>query len=169
MSFVITITGTPGVGKSTVCSNLAERFPVVAHVKADDLHRFLVSGGQWPSAGTQVAREQLTLRTRNAATVAANFVAAGVPVLLDEVVCTAEQLSVLDELIPESKIVALFAPPDVVLERDTGRSKQTAANYSHVAEQIAGLLRNRAIWINTSELSLDETVDQIWRKALPGE
>lgn len=166
MSFVITITGTPGIGKSSVCSKLAERFPVAAHVEADNLHRFLVSGGQWPSAGTQVARDQFVLRTRNAATVAANFAAAGIPVFLDEVICTDEQLSVLNELIPSSKIVALIAAPNVVLERDSGRSKQTATNYSHVSNQITRLLKNRAVWVSTGELSLDETVDHIWQNVV---
>ncbi|MEM7079780.1 MAG: AAA family ATPase, partial [Pseudomonadota bacterium] len=71
MSCVIAITGTPGVGKTTICRLLAERIALSAHVEADELQRFIVAGGQWPSAGTKVAHAQLLLRTRNAATLAA--------------------------------------------------------------------------------------------------
>lgn len=166
MSFVITITGTPGVGKSSVCANLANRMPVAAHVKADQLHRFLVSGGQWPSAGTPEAKTQLILRTRNAAVVAANFAAAGIPAILDEVISTDEQLAVLGELLPNATIVVLCADPAVVLQRDSGRGKQTAANYGHVAADIEKLLGERAIFVNSSDMSLDETVDQVRRVAM---
>jgi broad-specificity NMP kinase len=162
MTLVAVITGTPGVGKSTVCRGLAQRLPVAAHIEADRLHQFIVAGGQWPSAGTDVAIEQLILRTRNAASIALNFLAAGIPTFIDEVVCTRQQMAVLTELLPKARIVALAARADVVLERDGMRSKQTARNYECVADEIADVVRSEAAWVNTNELTPEQTISAIW-------
>ncbi|HYZ97338.1 MAG TPA: AAA family ATPase [Acidimicrobiales bacterium] len=161
----LVVTGTPGVGKSTVCRAIAQRLPIAAHVEADTLHRFLVSGGQWPSAGTAAAMGQLVLRTCNAATVAANFVSAGIPVVLDEVLSTPRQVAVLAELLPGGRIVALTATEDVVLARDAMRSKHTAANYRGVASEIADAVGAAATWIDTTGLTAEETIAAVLRAA----
>jgi predicted kinase len=162
MTLVAVITGTPGVGKSTVCRGLAHRLPVGAHIEADQLHRFLVAGGQWPSAGTAAAAEQLILRTRNAACVAQNFLAAGVPTFLDEVLCTHEQMAVLAELLPHAQIVVLAAAPRVVLHRDGSRRKHTAANYADVADKIVNVVGDRATWVPTDGHTPEQTISAVW-------
>lgn len=161
MTLAVVVTETPGVGKSTVCRAIAQRLPIAAHVEADTLHRFLVSGGQWPSARTDTAMGQLVLRTRNAATVAANFVTIGIPALLDDVLVTRQQLAALAELLPDAPIVALTAPNDVVLTRDAMRSKHTAANYIGVASEIADALGTAAKWIDTTGRTAEQTVADV--------
>jgi broad-specificity NMP kinase len=161
MTLATVITGIPGVGKSTVCRALAHCLPLAAHVEADTLHRFLVSGGQWPSAATATAIDQLLLRTRNAAAVTANFVAAGIPTYLDEVVCHPQQVAVLADLVPHARIVILTATDEVVLRRDTTRSKHTAANYLNLANDIADVVGEAATWVDTTALTTDQTLTAI--------
>jgi predicted kinase len=162
MTLVAVITGTPGVGKSTVCRGLAQRLPIGAHVEADRLHQFLVAGGQWPSAATPAAIEQLGLRTRNAATIARNFRSAGIPTFIDEVLCTHQQMAVLAELVPHARLVVLAASADVILKRDGMRRKHTAANYAGVADEIANVVGTKATWVDTNGLTPEQTISTVW-------
>ncbi|HET6918406.1 MAG TPA: AAA family ATPase [Jiangellaceae bacterium] len=161
MTLAVVITGTPGVGKSTICRALAQRLPIAAHVEADTLHRFLVSGGQWPSAATDTAIDQLILRTRNAATVATNFVTAGIPAFLDDVISKPQQVALLAELLPHARIVVLTATEDVVLRRDNMRTKHTAANYIGVANEIADAVGTAAKWVDTTQLTAEQTITTV--------
>jgi len=161
MTLAVVITGTPGVGKSTVCRAIAQRFQIAAHVEADTLHRFLVAGGQWPSAGTDAAFDQMILRTRNAASVVANFVAAGIPAFLDDAVSTPQQVACLAEILPDAPIVVLTATADVVLRRDEMRHKHTAANYIGVADQIIDAIGATSARIDTTGQSTDQTIDAL--------
>jgi adenylate kinase family enzyme len=162
MTPVAVITGTPAVGKSTVCRQLAQRLPIAAHIEADRLQQFIVAGGQWPSAATAAAIEQLILRTRNAASIARNFLAAGIPTLIDDVLCTDEQMAVLAEQMPHARLVVLAARADVVLERDAMRHKHTAANYKDVADEIANVVGANATWVDTNGLTPDQTISAVW-------
>lgn len=156
----VVVTGTPGVGKSTVCRALAERFPLAAHVEADALHRMIVAGGQWPSARTQAAYEQLLLRTRNAATVAANLVDAGVPTFVDEVVMMHEQMQIINGALPDVAFIVLVAERGAVLERDRFRSKQTAAHYLDDAPAILDVVGEAPV-VDTTDLDVRVTVDRV--------
>jgi len=164
MSLISVITGTPGVGKSTVCRGLAQRLPIGAHIEADRLQQLIVAGGQWPSAATAAAIEQLILRTRNAACIARNFLAAGIPAFIDEVVCTDEQMGVLTELVPHARLVVLAAHRDVVLERDGMRRKHTASNYQGVADAIADVVGTKATWLDTTGLTTEQTISIVWNE-----
>lgn len=161
----ILVTGTPGVGKSTVARRIAMCMAAAAHIDADSLQLMILSGGLWPSAGTDEAYRQLQLRTLNAATLAANFARAGIVPVLDEVVATADQLANIDRaLAPETLTIAvLTAPDDVVSQRDAGRAKHTAANYSGVADLVLETLGGRATLIDTTHLSVPETADAVMR------
>ena len=161
MTAATVITGRPGVGKSTICRALAQRLPLAAHVEADTLHRFVVSGGQWPSAATATAIDQLILRTRNAAAVTANFAAAGIPVFLDDCISLPQQVAVIAELLSGIRIVVLTATDDVVLQRDATRSKHTAASYLGIASDITDTVGTAATWIDTTALTTEQTVTAI--------
>ncbi len=138
---------------------LAERLPRAAHVKADDLHRMIVTGAEWPSTGSRDAHRQLLLRTKNAAQLAANFVAEGVVPIIDEVIGTDAQLEVIIDVLDGTGVtfVVLTASAHTTLERDAGRGKHTAASYPDAGQLVAGVLRGRAAFIDSSELSPDET------------
>lgn len=158
---VAVITGQPGVGKSTTCARLASRRTLAAHVKADDLHRMIVTGGEWPSAATAMSQRQLLARTRSAAQVAHTFAAAGTDVFIDEVVALPEQLDILDCYVGPAHWVLLTASPAVVTERDALRAKHTASDYLHVGAALEGLLAGRATFIDTDRLDAGHTVDLV--------
>ncbi|HEX5614744.1 MAG TPA: AAA family ATPase [Acidimicrobiia bacterium] len=158
---VVVVTGQPAVGKSTVCARLAARRDVAAHVKADDLHRMIVRGGEWPSAATTAARRQLLTRTRSAAQVAQNLTSTGVHTFLDEVVALPEQLEILDHHIARAHWILLSASPAVIAERDAHRAKHTADAYVDLGITIHALIGDRATVIETDGLDPEATADLV--------
>jgi predicted kinase len=158
---VVVITGQPGVGKSTICHLLAGRRELAAHVKADNLHRMIVSGGEWPSAGTAAAHDQLLARTQNAAYVARTLASIGVSVFLDEVIASQEQLVIVDAAIGRAHWIVLSASRAVIAERDAGRSKHTAFAYFDIGMDIERLLVHRATVIDTSALGAERTAQLV--------
>jgi gluconate kinase len=156
---VLVLTGAPGVGKSSIAAALASGVPCGAHVDADSLHQFIVSGGQWPSAGTDESYRQLLLRTTNVATVSENLRAAGFAVVVDEVVGLPAQLDTIEAIVtPPIDIVVLTATEDAIFARDDQRAKHTARNYLGVQTAVLSLLQSRAHVIDTTEQTLDDTV-----------
>lgn len=139
------------------------RLARAAHIEADQLHRMIVTGAEWPSTGTRASHKQLLLRTRNAAQIAANFADAGIVPIIDEVIATHEQLDIVDELLGRQDVifVVLRASAQRLLERDAGRDKHTAANYLGVDQLIGGVLAGRATFCDTTELSTEETVNAV--------
>lgn len=161
---VVVVTGQPAVGKSTICATLAARRDLAAHVKADDLHRMIVSGGEWPSSGTAPAHSQLLARTRNAAQVAYNLAATGVHVFIDEVVALPEQVEILDTCLGPAHWVVLTASLGTISERDASRGKHTAAAYLNLGVDIVDLVAERAaIVVNTDALDPQQTSDAVDR------
>ena len=156
---LVLVTGTPGVGKSTVAGLVAARLPVAAHVKADALHRLIVSGGEWPSTGSQRAQELHLLRTRNALALAANFRSEGIVPIVDEVLDLPGHAQLVEEAGP-THVFALTAGWDTVLVRDANRRKHTAALYRDTEAQIRRVLGG-ATWIDTTDLEPDEVASRI--------
>jgi adenylate kinase family enzyme len=159
----VVITGPPGVGKSTIARAVAERYEPAAHIEADRLHTMIVRGGEWPSAHTEVAMRQLILRTTNAALLASSFLSAGVLPFIDECVATHEQLDALQRHLDDWPFVAiaLRADNDVLLERDAGREKHTAANYPGVTKMIGRTWRDSVTWIDSTGRSVLETTNDV--------
>ena len=157
----VVVTGPPGVGKSTVCAELASELGLAAHVKADDLHRMIVSGLQWPSAATPEAHNQLLTRTRNAAAVAQNLADIGITVFVDEVVAFPEQLAIIDEALSTARWIVLTASRPALIRRDAIRAKHTALAYLDLAVPIERLLAGRATLIATDDLTPQQTAGRI--------
>lgn len=155
---IVVLTGAPGVGKSTVARELAGLRPRCAHVKADDLHRMIVSGGQWPSAGTSEAGRQLQLRTRHAGILAASFADAGFSVVIDEVLATSGQVDTLAAQLSARAvvIVGLAADTDTIRKRDASRHKHTAVLYDGIERSIRAVVPGP--WVDTRCLTVPETV-----------
>lgn len=158
---VLVLTGSPGVGKSTVAHALASALPMCAHVRADAMQRMIVTGGEWPSAGTAVAHRQLLLRTRNAASVAANLARDGIPAVIDEVVCLSSQNDILRDTLfgLHWQTIGLTANRSTIDSRDAARHKQTAALYRDVEQDIRAVIA--ATWIDTTDLDLAATLVQV--------
>ena len=72
------ITGIPGAGKTTVARLLAGRLPRAAHIEADRLQEWIVSGGLWPDQEPhEEAMRQLEQRAIHAARLATSYHEAG--------------------------------------------------------------------------------------------
>jgi predicted kinase len=160
---VLVVTGAPGVGKSTVAREVAQRQSVCALVEADELHRMIISGGEWPSAGSPRSLAQLELRTLQAATLAHSFSDVGIPTVIDEVLVLPVQVQILEKTLAECNlaIVGLSASSETIARRDAGRQRHTAHLYTGMETMIRQAVEIR--WIDTTRLSIDETVEELLR------
>lgn len=169
---VILMSGTQGAGKSTIAEALAARFERGVHVEADALDRFIVSGRSEPQdwvAPEPVgsARAEIELRARNAALLANSFFEAGYVVVVSEIV-VGRAFEILRGDIRARPLVLVNLVPslDVVRERVVGRGKREPFEpWSPIIDQaLRESLVGVGMWIDSSLLSVGETVDEILRR-----
>lgn len=159
------ISGVQGAGKTTVGRLLAGRFPLGAHIEADEIQNLIVSGGLHPQQQPAAeAARQYRLRTTNVSLLADSFAGAGIVPVIDDTVVERRRLShYLADLRTRPLYLVLLAPPhEVALARDAAReTKQVGHIWGHLdavmREQMPGL----GLWIDTARLTADETVDAI--------
>ena len=162
------ISGIPGAGKTSVSRSLAERLPRAAHVEADLVRRMVVCGylapGEAPLAESDA---QLELGAHNAALIADSFMATGFTPLVDDVVLRM-QLARYRRVLSRwpIRLVVLAPTVEVAIERDRQRSeKHVAARFSYLDDELRDQMRGLGLWLDTSELSVAETVVAIMRRA----
>ncbi|GAA5078989.1 hypothetical protein GCM10023319_18150 [Nocardia iowensis] len=170
-SSVYLITGIQAAGKSTVAQALAERLPRSAHVRGDTFRRFVVGGREEMSREpSQEALEQLCLRHRLAANTADAYAAAGFTAILQDTVLGELLQYTVDQIETEPLYVVVLAPrPQAVAAREAGRGK--VAYGSFTVEDLDTALRESTprlgLWLDTSDLTVEQTVDQILSRAEP--
>jgi predicted kinase len=156
------ISGIPGAGKTTVARALAETLPASAHIEGDKLgHDFIVSGLVPPDGEPEEeARRQISLRRKNIRLLAESFAEGGFTPVIDDVLTNATALDGYRALSPGPvAFVQLLPTRDVVLARDAARDKQVAATWLHLDDEARAWPQPRpGLWLDTSELSVDETV-----------
>jgi chloramphenicol 3-O-phosphotransferase len=91
MPEALILTGPPGAGKSTVALALAERYDRVAHIQTDTLRHFITPTG-YVAPGRPGFERQSALAVRNACSLALNFLAERIAVIIDDMVITAGDL-----------------------------------------------------------------------------
>ena len=162
------VTGIPGAGKTTVSAALAGRFPRAAHIEADVLQEMIVSGGRWPGPEPDhEADAQLALRARNAGRLANSFAAQGFVPVIDDVVVGRRRLALYEEAVEVRRMhVVVLAPPlEVALARDEARGyKRVGATWAHLDAHQRRELGGIGLWIDTGELDVNETVDEVLRR-----
>lgn len=170
---VVLITGIMGAGKSTVAQLLAERLPRAAHVRGDLFRRMIVSGraDMLPEADAQ-AVDQLHLRYRLATLVADGYAEAGFTAVYQDIVLGADLEGTITMIRTRPLHVIVLAPrPELVLRRAETRDK--VGGYGDwTVEELDGMLRatpRLGLWLDTSDQTADETVDEIWRRAAQAE
>lgn len=163
---VVLVTGVMAAGKSTVAQALAERLPRAAHVHGDAFRRMVVSGRVEPSAGlTEEALRQLRLRYRLAAQVADGYAEAGFTAVWQDIVLGPMLAEMTDQLRSRPRYVVVLSPrSEVVAARETARAKTGYTDQAQLVELDEALRHETprlGLWIDSSELTVDETVDAI--------
>jgi predicted kinase len=159
------ITGPMAAGKSTVAPLLAARFAKGVHLEGDVFRRSIVSGRieMTPGAPPE-ALEQLRLRYRLAACVADTYFESGFTVVLEDVVA-GPLLAEYPTLIRSRPchVIVLLPSLEVVAERDAGRRETGYSDWDVVEfyEGFASSTPRVGLWLDTSGLTPDETVDAI--------
>jgi chloramphenicol 3-O-phosphotransferase len=162
------ITGIMASGKSSVAQAVAERLPKSVHLRGDLFRRMIINGQaaiEPPISDEALA--QLRLRYQIAAQAAQSYCDAGFTVVCQDVILG----EILNEVITFHRgqplyLVVLCPSPDVALERDKSRHKQTYSSWT--PEGLDRALREETprlgLWLDSSNLSLSETVDAIFAR-----
>ena len=172
MSAIWLVTGAQASGKSTVADHLARRFDRGVHVRGGQFYRWAVSG--WVQVGDEnerEARRHLDLRYRLSSQVACEYAAAGFTTVVQDNIYGVDVEHWLDRVPGPKHLVVLRPRVDVVERRDAERQRvlgkvayrdgfTPAINDEHVA----GTRRDLGLWLDTSEQTPDETVDEIIRR-----
>ncbi len=169
---IFLVTGIQAAGKSTVAQALAERLPKSVHVRGDAFRRMVVNGRveMGPADPPAEAVRQLRLRYTLAARVADGYADAGFTVVLQDIVLGEHLTEMVGALRTRPCYVVVLAPSvEVVAQREAARGKVA---YQPGDTGIAGLdayLREKTphlgLWLDTSELTVEETVDAILARA----
>lgn len=156
------VSGIPGSGKTTVSRALAARLgPQAVAIEGDVLSfDFVVRGAADPSDAATWKR-QMQLRRRNIILLATSFGDDGFDVVIDDVVVNRAALATYDALSRPAQLVVLAPTLDVVRRRDAERHKQVFEMWSHLDSELRTELAGIGRWIDSSALSVEETVNAI--------
>jgi GrpB-like predicted nucleotidyltransferase (UPF0157 family) len=152
-------------GKTTVARLLAQRFPRGVHLEGDLFRRSIVSGRveMTPDASAE-AFEQLRLRYALAAAAADTYCEAGFTVVLEDVIAGA-LLGEVRTMIRSRPchVVVLMPSREVVASRDAARERRgyTEWTVERLYDGFANATPRVGIWLDTSELTPEQTVDAI--------
>lgn len=162
---VACINGLPGAGKSTVARGVASRCERGVWLEGDHLqHVFTVSGCVDPGAGTDESVRQLHLRWDNLAALTRNFTAEGFTVMVDSLLIPSLWERFTTAIAPVRPAYLHLDPaPGVRHARDLARGHKTIGDtYDYIAAEFAPL-RGLGTWIDSSEQSAEETIEQAWQ------
>jgi hypothetical protein len=164
------VTGVMAAGKSTVAELLAQRFSRGVHVRGDLFRKMIVRGRDpiTPELGDEALR-QLDLRQRLAASTANDYWRDDFTVVVQDIYAGTALNNVVGRLeISPLYVVVLNPRPDVVAAREAQREKSGygAWDVAQFCESFEAETPRIGLWLDTSELSPDETVDEIMRRRL---
>jgi chloramphenicol 3-O-phosphotransferase len=162
------ITGISAAGKSTVAQELATRFDRSVHVKGDVFRRMVVAGRDDDfTVPSEEAIDQLRLRYRLGASTADAYATAGFDVVVQDVVLGHHLQTYVDAIRTRPLHVVVLTPsPDIVAEREAGRTK-TAYRDGYTPHDMHEALADTprlGLWLDTSHQTPAETVDELLRR-----
>jgi predicted kinase len=162
------ISGIPGAGKTTVSRLLAERLGDGVHIESDELQAWIRSGGLWPNEEPrEEADRQLRLRTKNVCLLADSYRQGGFTPVIDDVVIGSRLQEFLTRLESRPVRFVLLTPViEVAQKRDAERGyKQVFSIWGHLDEVMRRETPSVGLWLDTSEMTADETVEAILARA----
>lgn len=165
------ITGIQAAGKSTVAQLLAERLPRSVHVRGDMFRRMIVNDrADMSPAPSDEARRQLRMRYRITAAVCDEYFQEGFTVVAQDVILGPALADVVQMIKHRPLLVVVLAPrPEAVHAREQGRGKDAYDEWT--VTMLDDGLRNDTprlgLWLDTSDLSPEQTVQEILRRAWP--
>jgi hypothetical protein len=151
-------------GKSTVARLLAARFERGVHLEGDFFRRSIISGNEemTPDPPPE-ALAQLRLRYRQAAAAADSYVDAGFNVALEDVAAGPMLAEYATLIRSPSHVVVLLPSIEAITAREAGREHKGYGDWSveQLHEGFANGTPRIGLWLDTTDLSPDETVDEI--------
>ncbi|MEX2373149.1 MAG: AAA family ATPase [Dehalococcoidia bacterium] len=158
------ITGIPGAGKTTVARALAGQLERAAHIEGEALWGQIVSGRERPAPALEGESErQYELTVRNQCLLARSYAEAEFTPVLDFVVVTQFHLDAYRNYLMGARLhlVALAPSLEVVARRDRERGGKTGDTWNHLDATFREELAGRGLWLDTSDLDVDATVEAI--------
>ena len=161
---IFLVSGIPGAGKTTVSGLLARRFERGVHVDSDMLQDLIVSGGRWDAEEpADEAQRQRRLRGRHACMLADSFFEAGFTPVIDCVVIGSRLGEFRSQLRSRPLLFVLLTPRlDIVRQRDNERpGKHVFDTWRHLDQRMRDETPREGLWLDSSDMSAEETVDEI--------
>ena len=171
---IFILTGTPGAGKTTVAKELLQRYDFGFHIPIDDLREWVVSGiahplPEWVDETTR----QFSLAFRATTQLATLYATAGFAVVIDQVIYPKDFNEHFEDQLQGHTVYKIFLQPkvDVSLARNASRTnKEFETSFLNdpirmMHKSLGNMIKADEDWIiiDSSNLSLEETVDQILR------
>ncbi|MGB8346343.1 MAG: hypothetical protein WCD86_15775 [Ktedonobacteraceae bacterium] len=171
---IIVVTGIQAAGKSTVSRLLAQSFARGVHVEADVLQHMIVSGGELVQETGEPrgeAERQYLLRLKHMCLLGRSFFEAGFTAVLDDIVLGESWQYVQAQLqgVPFSLVVLAPRVEVVAQKRDRNRAKRPLGEAwaIYLDHDFRTTMTGIGLWIDTSEMTPEETVDHILRQLWP--
>jgi tRNA uridine 5-carbamoylmethylation protein Kti12 len=179
---IFLIVGGPAVGKSSTSQRLAARFPSSVHIPVDDVRNMVVSGLVHPAVNwTPELVRQLSLARESTVLIARVYNMAGFVVVIDDFWDANSKLEEYQELYyyAYTHKVILYPSQDTAHERNLKRADSADTQqyldegirqtYQSLKDAIPELEADGWLVLDTTDLSVEETVDRILEWAETGD
>jgi chloramphenicol 3-O-phosphotransferase len=131
-----------------------------AYISGDQLHDMIVTGQVEPDGEPRSeAEKQIELVQRNLCLLARSFADVGFVPVLDWVVRNERDLRVYVRNLSGLALRVAVLAPDA--ETVTRRKPRAATRWAHLSGSLARELRTIGLWVDSSDLTVDETVDYV--------